>query len=164
MRILQAKQDWWPCILTSLQSLRIIPANSQLRSINNQQDGESSYSVSGLSDMFKNGGPVSLSSKINDKHPLEARVRNWEQTQQDLKMEQYKRLFGIGEPLKRTMELEIVKNTDFKPEILGGSSNLHRDILLNKDSSVEWEDVYPGGIDNEFSSNFHAEMERKMGI
>ncbi|ODV59840.1 Ump1p [Ascoidea rubescens DSM 1968] len=146
-------------------SLRIIPENSQLSSINNQEGGESSYSAPGLNDLFKNGGPSSLSDKINDRHPLENQIKNWESTQLDLKMEQYRRLFGLAEPLKRTMELEIVNRIDFRPEILGGTSNLHRDILLNKDCSIDWEDIYQSGIDNnEFSTNFHSEMERKMGI
>ena len=33
---------------------------------------------------------------------------------------------------------------DYKPLQLGGPSNLHKDILENRDCSLDWEDVYPG--------------------
>ena len=42
---------------------------------------------------------------------------------------------------------------------------MHKDILLNKDSSVDWEDVYPGGFANgDNVKDFHSEMEKQMGI
>lgn len=33
---------------------------------------------------------------------------------------------------------------DYKPLQLGGPSNLHKDILENRDCLLDWEDVYPG--------------------
>lgn len=67
-------------------------------------------------------------------------------------MEQYRRVFGSAEPIKREMDLQIVQSTDFVPSVLGGSSNVHRDILLNKDASVDWEDVYTGMFDINLST------------
>lgn len=61
-----------------------------------------------------------------------------------MKLEQYRRIFGAAEPIKRTMELKIVEQTDFMPNALGNASNVHRDILLNKDTSIDWEDIYTG--------------------
>lgn len=89
---------------------------------------------------------MSIASQVNGRHPLEQRVQNWEQQQQALKMEQYRRLFGQAEPIRREMDLQIVSSTDFVPQVLGGSSNVHRDILLNKDASVDWEDIYTGEL------------------
>lgn len=96
---------------------------------------------------------------------MEGRITNWDQTQQDTKLEMYRRVFGAGEPIKRTMELEIIEATDFKPSVLGGVDGMHRDMLLNRDSTVDWEDVYPGGFESGNNvKDFHTEMEKKMGI
>lgn len=67
-------------------------------------------------------------------------------------------MFGAGEPIRRTMELEIVEHSDYKPLILGGSDSMSRDILMGKDASVDWEDVYKG----ESVVDMHSEMERKV--
>lgn len=127
------------------QSLRIVPDNKFNSTIDSVKFGESAPSAEGIQDILRtNTGPLNISSQINNRHPLESRLQNWEQTQQDLRMEQYRRIFGAAEPIKRTMELNIVDATDFVPSCVGGSSNVHRDILLNKDTSVDWEDIYTG--------------------
>jgi proteasome maturation protein len=111
---------------------------------------------------MRNGGPVSIASKLNGKHPLETRLEKWEETQMDFKLEGLRRTYGAGEPIRRAMELEIVKATHKVPQALGGqTNNLHRHILENNEHSVDWEDVYPG--ENNFL-DFHSEMEKKMGI
>lgn len=80
-------------------------------------------------------------------------------------MESYRRIFGAGEPIKRTMELKIIDDLEFRPSIMGASSDLHKDILLNKDASVDWEDVYKHDINDGYNAkDFHSEMEKKMGI
>lgn len=108
---------------------------------------------------------MSLASKINNRHPLEERVQNWEQTQYDARLESYRKIFGAGEPIKRTMELEIVEATDYRPSVLGGPSSIHKDILLNKDTSADWEDIYVGGLESGANvKDFHSEMEKRMGI
>lgn len=74
-------------------------------------------------------------------------------------------MFGAGEPIKRTMELNVIDATDFKPQILGGSDSLHKDILLNRDATVDWEDVYKGGFEAGHNvKDFHSEMEKQLGI
>lgn len=63
------------------------------------------------------------------------------------------------------MELKIIEETDFKPQVLGGSSDIHKDILLNKDTSIDWEDVYTGGLESGNNvKDFHTDLEHKMGI
>lgn len=110
-------------------------------------------------------GPANLSSKINNRHPLELRVGNWEQTQLETKMETYRRIFGSGVPIQRTMDLEIINATDFKPDVLGGPDPMHRDILLNKDTTVDWEDVYKGGLESGLSApDFHTSLEKRMNL
>lgn len=76
----------------------------------------------------------------------------------------YRRVYGAGEPIKRTMELNIIEATDFKPQILGGSDGMHKDILLNREATVDWEDVYKGGFEAGETKDFHTEMETRLGI
>lgn len=150
---------------STFQSLRIAPQNTQPSEVDSTKFGQSAPSAPALQDILRTGeGPLSIASKVNGRHPLEARLANWDETQKQLKMEQYRRLFGAAEPIKREMELKIVESTDFVPSALGGSSNLHRDILLNKDTSVDWDDIYTGFEQHGSSMDMHTEMERKVGI
>ncbi|ODV78025.1 proteasome maturation factor UMP1 [Suhomyces tanzawaensis NRRL Y-17324] len=146
-------------------SLKIIPENSQKSSISSTSYGEAAAHAPGLQDILRNQeGPLNLASKLNNRHPLEARIGNWEETQYDTRMETYRRVFGAGEPIRRAMELEIV-SSDFRPSILGGPDSMHRDILLNKDASVDWEDVYTGGLESGANvKDFHTDMEKSVGI
>ncbi|EGV62124.1 20S proteasome maturation factor [Yamadazyma tenuis] len=149
-------------------SLRIVPDNNHQSTINHAEVGDKAAHAPGFSDMLRSQqGPASLASQINNRHPLESRLGNWEETQHQTRLESYRRVFGAGEPIKRTMELGIVEATDFKPEVLGGSTitEMHKDILLNKDASVDWEDVYKQDVSGGYTvKDFHSEMERKMGI
>jgi proteasome maturation protein len=76
-----------------------------------------------------------------------------------------RRQFGLAEPVKRQMELGIVKAGEWRPAALGGggASGLHRDILEGRDAEIDWEDVFDGGeLRNE--KDFHAEMEGRFGM
>lgn len=128
--------------------------------------GDAAPHAPGLQDILRTGeGPLNIASKVNNKHPLESRVANWEETQYETKLEMYRRIFGAGEPIKRTMDLQIIEATDFRPLAVGGPSNLHKDILLNKDTSVDWEDIYKDGFEtSNHMKDFHAEMEKKLGM
>merc|ERR1712000_574740 len=43
-------------------------------------------------------------------HPLEARLKNWEATQDALRMNTLRTTYGLAEPVRRGMELKIVKD------------------------------------------------------
>lgn len=147
--------------------MKVVPDNSKLSStINHTEFGDIANHAPGLKDVLKTQeGPSNLASKINNRHPLESRIHNWEETQQQTRLETYRRIFGAGEPIKRTMELKIIDETDFTPQTLGGPSDVHKDILLNKDASIDWEDIYKNGLENGNNvKDFHSEMEHKMGI
>jgi proteasome maturation protein len=81
-------------------------------------------------------------------HPLEARLLQWRQTQDAMKMESLRRIYGIAEPVRRGMELKIVRDGQWRPAVLGGSigGNVHEDILVlgGRDTEVTWEDVFHG--------------------
>lgn len=79
----------------------------------------------------------------------------------NMRMQNYKRTFGMGEPIRRSMEMQIVKETTIMPAVVGTPANIHLDILKNKDLDVDWEDVYTG---DESPLDFHSELEKRMGI
>lgn len=63
-------------------------------------------------------------------------------------METLRRTFGMAEPIRRQMELKIVRDSEFRPMVLGGgrSSSVHEDILVigGRDTEIDWEDVFTG--------------------
>lgn len=72
----------------------------------------------------------------------------WRATQDAMKMEGLRRAYGIAEPVRRGMELKIVRDGTFRPAVLGGmrGGNVHEDILTigGRDAEVQWEDIYTG--------------------
>ncbi|KAJ5587547.1 uncharacterized protein N7459_003312 [Penicillium hispanicum] len=98
-------------------------------------------------------------------HPLEARLLAWRATQDAMKMESLRRAYGIAEPVRRGMELKIVRDGTFRPAALGGlkGGNVHEDILAlgGRETEVGWEDVFHG---DEFREppTFHDEMEKRL--
>ncbi|KAK6461901.1 proteasome maturation factor [Scheffersomyces coipomensis] len=147
-------------------SLRLIPDNKQSSQVSSTAFGTPAEHAPGLQDILKTQeGPLNIASKVNNRHPLESRITNWEQTQYETRLETYRRVFGAGEPIRRTMELQLIEATDFKPSVLGGSDTMHKDILLNKDTSVNWEDIYKGEFESGNNvKDFHTELENKVGI
>ncbi|CAG7941719.1 unnamed protein product [Penicillium salamii] len=98
-------------------------------------------------------------------HPLEARLMAWRSTQEAMKMEGLRRAYGIAEPVRRGMELKIVRDGTFRPAVLGGmrGGNVHEDILTigGRDAEVQWEDIYTGD-DLREPPTFHDEMEKRL--
>lgn len=105
---------------------------------------------------------VPASQQLNDAHPLEARVTGWHATQDAFHLELLRQTQGSAEPIRRVMERKIVDETTYVPQVLGGSSNVHQEILRNTDASLDWDDVYPEHQGNELT--FHAELEKRMRI
>ncbi|EZF34832.1 hypothetical protein H109_02654 [Trichophyton interdigitale MR816] len=101
----------------------------------------------------------------NSTHPLEARLLNWRQTQDAMKMESIRRIHGMAEPVRRGMEMKIVRDSQWKPAVLGGNmhGSIHEDILAlgGRETEVTWEDVYPGDELREPPS-FHDELEHRL--
>ena len=78
-------------------------------------------------------------------------------------METLRRAFGVAEPVRRGMELKITRDGEWRPAVLGGGGapGLHEDILLGRDATVEWEDVFTGQ-ESAGLVGMHDEMERKL--
>ncbi|KAL4894769.1 putative 20S proteasome maturation protein Ump1 [Aspergillus ambiguus] len=165
-------------------SLRIAPPSnnpSQTSNTNTRQQipislprpSKGAPSAPGLPDTLRDnltlpaasGNPSTQTALPTSTHPLEARLLAWRQTQDALKMETLRRAYGIAEPIRRGMELKIVRDGTFRPAALGGvkGGNLHEDILVlgGRDTEVGWEDVFQG---DEFREppTFHDEMEKRL--
>jgi proteasome maturation protein len=76
-----------------------------------------------------------------------------------------RRQFGLAEPVKRQMELGIVRAGEWRPAALGGNmgGGVHADILSGRDTEIDWEDVFEGGELRDVK-DFHAEMEGRFGM
>ncbi|KAI2789999.1 hypothetical protein POX_d05500 [Penicillium oxalicum] len=169
------------------QSLRIAPPSGNRTSTTNtttrQQTSQVAHlskgapSAPGLPDTLRNKLTLpatatasstnhpSLSEIPASTHPLEARLLAWRATQDSMKMESLRRAYGIAEPVRRGMELKIVRDGTFRPAVLGGmrGGNVHEDILAlgGRDTEIGWEDVFQGDELREPPS-FHDEMEKRL--
>ena len=85
-----------------------------------------------------------------------------------------RRTFGMAEPLRRGMELKLVRDADsFRPSVLGAPGRIHEDILAGRDGEMSWEDVYAGQDGLRLSTAgggdgqgvaWSEEMEKKVGM
>ncbi|KAI4168074.1 MAG: hypothetical protein LQ343_006673 [Gyalolechia ehrenbergii] len=151
-------------------SLRIAPPSSHPTSVTNLSASSSldpttkgAPSAPGIHDTLRSSlsSTTATQTAPASSHPLEARLAAWQSTQDEFKMTALRRNFGIGEPVRRGMELKIVREGEWTPMALGGSAGVSGDILTGRDTEVTWEDVFKGD-DTRESADFHAEMERKL--
>lgn len=149
--------------------MRIVPADSHATTFSHTgQHSSSAPSAPGIHDTLRHGVGVSpfdaKSSAPVSAHPLEARLKNWEATQEALRMETLRRTYGIAEPIRRGMELKIVRDGEWRPLALGpGLPSVHEEILRGRDDMITWEDVYTGD-ETRGVAGFHDEMEKKLKI
>lgn len=80
-------------------------------------------------------------------------------------MESLRRTFGIAEPIRRGMELQITRDGEWRPMVLGGGcvASVSEDILRGREATVDWEDVFTGE-EQRGVVGVHEEMERKLKV
>jgi proteasome maturation protein len=149
-------------------SMRIVPANSNAQTFSHAAQNTSAPSAPGIHDTLRHGVGLSpleaKSSQPVSGHPLESRLKNWEATQESLRMESLRRTFGMAEPIRRGMELKIVRDGEWRPLALGGGlPSLHEAILRGREDTITWEDVFTGD-ETRPVAGVHDEMERKLKI
>src|SRR5262245_1614184 len=99
--------------------MRIVPASSNPSSFSHTTPSTSAPSAPGVHDTLRHGvGPSAASTAVpSDQqqpasaHPLEARLKNWDATQENLRMEMLRRTYGMAEPIRQGMELKIARDT-----------------------------------------------------
>lgn len=77
--------------------LRLVPPANSVPTSLKQTTGSASVPI--VHDTLLHGLP-STTSQLNNRHPLESRIKNWNAQQDDLKLEMAKRLCGIGEVIR----------------------------------------------------------------
>ncbi|KAI0380429.1 proteasome maturation factor UMP1 [Hypomontagnella monticulosa] len=151
-------------------SMRIVPPAQYTNTFTS--GNTSAPSAPGVHDTLRYGvGPSPLPSNSSapaapvSRHPLEARLKAWESTQEALRMESLRRTFGMAEPIRRGMELKIAREGEWRPMALRGSvvRSVHEDILRGREATLDWEDVFTGE-EQAAAVNVHDEMERKLKI
>ncbi|KAJ6102827.1 hypothetical protein N7486_005254 [Penicillium sp. IBT 16267x] len=163
-------------------SLRVAPPSGYSNSVSNTtarhtRPSKGAPSAPGLPDTLRNKITLPATAHASatnnptaseipsSTHPLEARLMAWRATQDAMKMESLRRAYGIAEPVRRGMELKIVRDGSFRPAVLGGMTggNVHEDILSigGRDTEVQWEDIFHGDEFREPPS-FHDEMEKRL--
>lgn len=148
--------------------MRIVPASQAPTTFSHASHSSSAPSAPGIHDTLRHGVGASAFDAASNKpvstHPLEARLKNWEATQEAVRMESLKRTFGIAEPIRRGMELKIVREGEWRPMTLGGGlPSVHEDILRGREDMVTWEDVFTGE-ESRALPGIHDEMEKKLKI
>lgn len=78
-------------------------------------------------------------------------------------MTMLRREFGIAEPVRRGMELQICRAGEWRPAVLGREAGVHADVLAGRDLEIGWEDVFRGQAERE-AVDFHTEMEGRLGM
>jgi proteasome maturation protein len=129
----------------------------------------SAPSAPGIHDTLRHGvAPSAYDAATNvpaSSHPLEARLKNWEATQDALRMSTLRTTYGLAEPVRRGMELKMVKDSEWRPLALGGGlPSVHEDILKGREDMISWEDVFTDDGSGVQAPAVHDEMEKKLKI
>jgi len=134
-------------------SLRIAPAGA-LKSASVKDTANSL----GLHDTLQYG-PRSIAAEIKTESGLRERLENWEETQDNLKLTLQRNLHGMHAPMRLLMERKIVAANPHMPAM--AQSNLHLDILMGRDETIEPVDIF-GGMESTPPQDIHRDMEKKL--
>ena len=79
-------------------------------------------------------------------------------------MNTLRRTYGMAEPIRRGMELKIVREGEWRPMALGsGLPSVHEEILRGREDTITWDDVFTGAETRNIPG-VHDEMEKKLKI
>ncbi|KAI0757801.1 proteasome maturation factor UMP1 [Daedaleopsis nitida] len=137
-----------------MDSLRIVPTPETKTAT--VEDTSNSF---GLHDTFKYG-PRSLAAEVTSTSKIRGRLENWEATQDNLKLQMQRQLFGLHMPMRTLMERKIVSQNPHMPIL--PQSNLHLDILMGRDETLECVDFMTPASAIAQPLDIHADMEKKL--
>ncbi|KAI9487754.1 MAG: proteasome maturation factor UMP1-domain-containing protein [Benjaminiella poitrasii] len=107
-------------------------------------------------------GTRSIKAEVLPGHPLESRLNQWEETQWELKLNLARQAYGMHAPIKMMMEKSIIEKRQHTPAI--PTSNLHLDILMGKDETIDYEDFLNDPAMSTESVDIHTAMEQKLNL
>ncbi|KAJ3075476.1 hypothetical protein HDU98_007974 [Podochytrium sp. JEL0797] len=141
-------------------SFRIVPSthHASLTTASVGADTHSSYKVH---DTMRSGLHT-VRSDVLAGHPLEAHLENWDLTQQQLRLDMARSVYGLHQPLRIQMEQHLVSKPKRIPVLK--QSNLAQDILSGKDSTIEFEDFLGESDPSMFLLDVHGAAERSLGM
>jgi len=103
-------------------------------------------------------GPRSISAEVNTQSDLRNRLQNWDETQDNVKLNMLRNAQGLHAPMRVLMERKIVSRNPHMPSL--PQSNLHLDILMGRDETIEPSDIFDM-CDTKQPLDIHADMEKK---
>ncbi|KZT56319.1 proteasome maturation factor UMP1 [Calocera cornea HHB12733] len=137
-------------------SFRIVPSSNPGASSASLKDTANEH---GVHDTMRYG-LRSLAADIKQAHPLQGRLESWEATQDNLKLNMQRNLYGLHAPVRLLMERKAVAQTPHMPAM--PRSNLHLDILMGRDEALDVADfMAPEGPE---PVDIHADMEKKLRL
>ncbi|KAI0736056.1 proteasome maturation factor UMP1 [Earliella scabrosa] len=137
-----------------MDSLRIVPGRETKAATT--QDTNNSF---GLHDTLRYG-PRSLAAEVTSTSTVRSRLENWEATQDNLKLQMQRQLFGLHMPMRLMMERKIVSQNPHMPIL--PQSNLHLEILMGRDETLECVDFMMPASETTQPLDIHADMEKKL--
>ncbi|KIM21998.1 hypothetical protein M408DRAFT_333120 [Serendipita vermifera MAFF 305830] len=137
-------------------TLRIAPANETKKATLKDTVNEH-----GLHDTLRYG-PRTLASQHNNRSAIQNRLENWEQTQDDLKLNLYRNVYGLHAPVRLMMERKLVSQNPHFPAL--PQSNVHLDVLMGRDTTLDVSDFFGGGDPGPAFVDIHRDMEKARNI
>ncbi|CDS12516.1 hypothetical protein LRAMOSA04710 [Lichtheimia ramosa] len=107
-------------------------------------------------------GTRSIKTEVLAGHPLEQRLDQWQESQWELKLNMARQVHGMHAPIKMMMEKDIVSKRQRMPVM--PSSNLHLDILMGKDETIDFEDFLNDPNMSTDIIDIHGAMEHKLNL
>ncbi|KAL0581411.1 hypothetical protein V5O48_000675 [Marasmius crinis-equi] len=136
-------------------SLRLVPANTP----KSASIAQTSNSL-GLHDTLQYG-PRTIATEIKSEGGIRDRLENWEETQDNLRLTMMRNVHGLHAPMRILMERKMVTMNPHMPAL--PQSNIHLDILMGRDETIEAGDVFGEPI-RAPPLDIHADMEKKRRI
>ncbi|KAI0638777.1 proteasome maturation factor UMP1 [Trametes polyzona] len=138
----------------SQDSFRLVPAREIKPATT--QDTSNSF---GLHDTLQYG-PRSLAAEVTKKSNVKDRLENWEATQDNLKLQMQRQVFGLHMPMRILMERKLVSQNSHMPIL--PQSNLHLDILMGRDEILDCPDFMMPASEMSQPLDIHTDMEKKL--
>ncbi|KAJ3125963.1 hypothetical protein HK100_010520 [Physocladia obscura] len=138
-------------------SLRIVPTTNAQNSVATV-GADTEYKVH---DTMRNGIHT-VRSQVIAGHALEDHLSKWEETQEQLKLNLARNVYGLHQPLRMQMERHFVEKPNRIPVLK--QSNLAQDILSGKDSTIEFEDFLGESDPSMYLLDVHGVAERVVGL